>query len=67
VCGALLYWAAQRQHSVTICQKEAWRLEFCTVLPLTCHFGILQIGEMMAEFPLDPQLAKMLVTSPDFK
>jgi Helicase associated domain (HA2) len=29
--------------------------------------GNLQIGEMMAEFPLDPQLAKMLVTSPDFK
>ncbi len=22
---------------------------------------------MMAEFPLDPQLAKMLVTSPDFR
>lgn len=42
-------------------------MEFCGVLPLTYHFNVLQIGEMMAEFPLDPQLAKMLVTSPDFK
>ena len=63
----MLYWAAQRQHSVTIWRMDGWRLGFCSVLPLTCHSGILQIGEMMAEFPLDPQLAKMLVTSPDFK
>ncbi|ORY05359.1 P-loop containing nucleoside triphosphate hydrolase protein [Basidiobolus meristosporus CBS 931.73] len=25
------------------------------------------IGELMAEFPLDPQLAKMLISSPEFK
>lgn len=28
---------------------------------------LLQIGEIMAEFPLEPQLAKMLVASPEFK
>jgi pre-mRNA-splicing factor ATP-dependent RNA helicase DHX15/PRP43 len=26
-----------------------------------------QVGSMMSEFPLDPQLAKMLVAAPDFK
>ena len=36
-------------------------------LSLWCCGRALQIGEMMAEFPLDPQLAKMLVTSPDFR
>lgn len=25
------------------------------------------LGEIMAEFPLDPQLAKMLICSPEFK
>lgn len=28
--------------------------------------GLTKVGELMAEFPLDPQLAKMLVTAPDF-
>lgn len=28
---------------------------------------LTKIGEMMAEFPLDPQLAKMMVASPEFK
>lgn len=26
-----------------------------------------QIGSVMAEFPLDPQLAKMMVAAPQFK
>lgn len=26
--------------------------------------GMTEIGEMMAEFPLDPQLSKMLITAP---
>ncbi|KAI3611400.1 atp-dependent rna helicase prp43 [Moniliophthora roreri] len=28
--------------------------------------NITRLGEMMAEFPLDPQLAKMLIVSPEF-
>ena len=66
-CMLMLYWAPQRLCNVTIWRTEGWKLGSCSVLPLTYHFGVLQIGEMMAEFPLDPQLAKMLVTSPDFK
>ena len=27
----------------------------------------LKVGEMMAEFPLDPQLAKMIVAAPELK
>lgn len=27
----------------------------------------LQVGQLMAEFPLDPQLAKMMVAAPQFK
>jgi hypothetical protein len=27
----------------------------------------VQVGTMMAEFPLDPQLAKMMVAAPEFK
>ena len=26
-----------------------------------------QVGQIMSEFPLDPQLAKMLVASPNFR
>ena len=26
-----------------------------------------QVGTMMAEFPLDPQLAKMMVTAPEYR
>lgn len=29
--------------------------------------NITTLGSVMAEFPLDPQLAKMLIISPDFK
>ncbi|PPQ73730.1 hypothetical protein CVT26_011885 [Gymnopilus dilepis] len=29
--------------------------------------NITPLGEMMAEFPLDPQLAKLLIVSPEFK
>lgn len=27
----------------------------------------VQVGQTMSEFPLDPQLAKMLVASPEFR
>jgi HrpA-like RNA helicase len=27
----------------------------------------VQVGQLMAEFPLDPQLAKMMVAAPQFK
>ena len=40
-------------------------------LTCTCGWclaaGALQVGNIMAEFPLDPQLAKMMVASPEFK
>lgn len=29
--------------------------------------NLTPLGAMMAEFPLDPQLAKMLIVSPEFK
>ena len=29
--------------------------------------NLTKLGELMSEFPLDPQMSKMLVTSPDFK
>ncbi|TEB24573.1 HA2-domain-containing protein [Coprinellus micaceus] len=29
--------------------------------------NLTPLGGMMADFPLDPQLAKMLIVSPDFK
>lgn len=28
--------------------------------------NITALGEMMAEFPLDPQMSKLLITSPEF-
>lgn len=31
------------------------------------HGNLTPLGEVMAEFPLDPQLAKMLIVSPEFK
>lgn len=31
------------------------------------HGHLTPLGEIMAEFPLDPQLAKMLIVSPEFK
>ena len=31
------------------------------------HGNLTPLGEIMAEFPLDPQLAKMLIVSPEFK
>lgn len=29
--------------------------------------NLTPLGEIMAEFPLDPQLSKMLIVSPEFK
>ena len=63
----LLLWTSNRSIAN---QKRQWvacgldAVESCHSSPI---LDVLQIGEMMAEFPLDPQLAKMLVTSPDFK
>ena len=37
---------------------------------LTCGSlaaALAQVGTMMAEFPLDPQLAKMMVTAPEYR
>jgi HrpA-like RNA helicase len=51
----------------TTWKKAAWGLASSKSYHSHYSRGNLQIGEMMAEFPLDPQLAKMLVTSPDFK
>lgn len=64
----------------TQCQCSCCRYAFaCSVrakaLDIACRaanyahilFCGCQVGELMAEFPLDPQLAKMLVTSPDFR
>ena len=37
---------------------------------LTCSSmaaPLSQVGTMMAEFPLDPQLAKMMVTAPEYR
>lgn len=31
------------------------------------HLSNKQVGNTMSEFPLDPQLAKMLVASPEFR
>ena len=30
-------------------------------------FASPQVGDTMSEFPLDPQLAKMMVAAPEFK
>lgn len=37
----------------------------CRVCVVSCSPS--QVGQLMAEFPLDPQLAKMMVAAPQFK
>jgi pre-mRNA-splicing factor ATP-dependent RNA helicase DHX15/PRP43 len=41
---------------------------FLGASPSDCTFADLTpLGEIMAEFPLDPQLSKMLIVSPEFQ
>lgn len=37
-----------------------------SLIPFLLFFG-RQVGTVMAEFPLDPQLSKMIVAAPEFK
>ena len=34
---------------------------------VACPSHTAQVGQVMAEYPLDPQLAKMVVASPEFR
>lgn len=34
---------------------------------VACPLHRVQVGQVMAEYPLDPQLAKMVVASPEFR
>lgn len=47
-------------HSARVCPAE-WRAMAC--LP----WGLSQVGATMSELPLDPQLAKMVVASPQYR
>lgn len=44
-----------------------WHCTLCTTAPYALTLVARQVGGMMSEFPLDPQLAKMLVAAPEFR
>lgn len=37
------------------------------IIDLSLHVDLTPLGDLMATFPLEPQLAKMLIVSPEFK
>jgi pre-mRNA-splicing factor ATP-dependent RNA helicase DHX15/PRP43 len=52
----------------TLCVlKKTWHDGDPSELLSLCCTNPLQVGALMAEFPLDPQLAKMMVAAPQFK
>jgi HrpA-like RNA helicase len=64
VCSAA---ALPTPHAQTLPHQPSCAPQLTTAPPPQTSQTTPQVGEQMAEFPLDPQLAKMLVAAPEFR